>query len=54
MSIEEAAIIKITDLVFEKYRKSKEDGKEKITNVQFAPDRFSYTELNHGSTENRV
>ena len=51
--LEEIAITKIADLMFEKYRKHKEEQEEKITTVKFDDDRFTYTELDSTTTINK-
>jgi len=48
--LEEIALTKIANIVFEKYQKLKDQDKNKITLVEFPTTNFSYTELDDATT----
>ena len=48
--IEEVAIAKIADIVFEKYRKMKDESENKITTVRFQPEYFTKSIIDDTTT----
>ena len=50
--IEEIAITKIADVIFEKYRKLQDEKEDKTITVKFDNDKFPYVELDSNTTVN--
>ena len=51
--LEEIAITKIADILFQKYNKLQEEKQNKVTIIKLDTNKFTYTELDDGSTQNK-